>query len=30
MADRVIHLADGRITEVNTNATPLAPHALSW
>lgn len=30
MADRVIHLADGRITEVNTNETRLAPSELSW
>ncbi len=30
MADRVIHLADGRITEVHINKTRLAPHELSW
>jgi len=30
MADRVIHLADGRITEVSTNETRLAPRELSW
>ncbi|OOZ80148.1 ABC transporter [Solemya velum gill symbiont] len=30
MADRVIHLADGHITEVNTNATRLEPHELTW
>ncbi len=30
MADRVIHLADGRITEVNTNETPIAPRELYW
>ena len=30
MADRVIHLADGLITAVNTNATRLSPHQLSW
>jgi putative ABC transport system ATP-binding protein len=30
MADRVIHLADGRITEVNINETRLAPSELSW
>ena len=30
MADRVIHLADGQISEVNTNETKLAPRELSW
>jgi putative ABC transport system ATP-binding protein len=30
MADRVIHLADGRIAEVVVNATRLAPDQLSW
>ena len=30
MADRVIHLADGRIGEVNVNATKVAPRELSW
>jgi len=30
MADRVIHLADGRITEVQVNETRLRPHELSW
>ena len=30
MADRVIHLADGRIGEVRVNATKVAPHKLSW
>ena len=30
MADRIIHLADGRITEVKTNATRVAPRELSW
>jgi putative ABC transport system ATP-binding protein len=30
MADRVIHLADGRITEVRTNKTRLEPRELSW
>ena len=30
MADRVIHLADGRIDEVSVNATRLAPADLSW
>ena len=30
MADRVIHLADGRISQVYVNETKLAPHELSW
>lgn len=30
MADRIIHLADGRITEVKTNATRVEPRELSW
>jgi len=30
MADRTIHLADGRISEVYVNETKLAPHELSW
>jgi hypothetical protein len=30
MADRVIHLADGRIDEVVVNATRLDPDQLSW
>ena len=30
MADRVIHLADGRISEVYINETKLAPRELSW
>ncbi len=30
MADRVIHLADGLITEVTSNEVRLAPHELSW
>jgi putative ABC transport system ATP-binding protein len=30
MANRVIHLADGRISEVHVNETRLAPHELSW
>jgi putative ABC transport system ATP-binding protein len=30
MADRVIHLADGRIGEVQVNATKIAPRELSW
>lgn len=30
MADRVIHLADGRISEVQVNETRIAPSELSW
>lgn len=30
MADRVIRLADGRISEMHVNETKLAPHELSW
>jgi putative ABC transport system ATP-binding protein len=30
MADRVIHLADGRISQMTTNETKLAPSELSW
>ena len=30
MADRVIHLADGRISEVAVNEVKLAPGELSW
>jgi putative ABC transport system ATP-binding protein len=30
MADRVIHLADGRIVQVDTNETRLEPSRLSW
>ena len=30
MADRVIHLADGRISEVNINLSRVAPYDLSW
>lgn len=30
MAQRVIHLADGRIVRVDVNETRLAPHELSW
>jgi putative ABC transport system ATP-binding protein len=30
MADRVIHLTDGRISEVQVNETKLAPRELSW
>jgi len=30
IADRVIHLADGKITEVHVNETRLRPQELSW
>jgi len=30
MADRVIHLSDGRISDVSFNETKLAPGELSW
>ena len=30
MADRVIRLSDGRISDVHVNKTKLAPHELSW
>ena len=30
MADRVIHLADGRISQVYVNETKLSPSELSW
>lgn len=30
MADRVIHLADGRISEVHVNESKRAPRELSW
>lgn len=30
MADRVIHLADGRINAVDVNTTKVAPRELSW
>ncbi len=30
MADRVIHLADGRVTGIEANAARCAPSALSW
>ena len=30
MADRVIHLRDGQIAEVERNATKKAPHELTW
>jgi putative ABC transport system ATP-binding protein len=30
IADRVIHLSNGAVHKVETNATPIAPRALSW
>ncbi len=30
MADRILHLADGRVTRVETNARRLTPAELSW
>jgi putative ABC transport system ATP-binding protein len=30
MADRVIHLSDGRISEVNINARKVSPREISW
>ena len=30
MADRVIHLTDGQITDIHENETRVAPHELSW
>jgi hypothetical protein len=30
MADRVIHLANGRVARVERNATKLSPSQLSW
>jgi putative ABC transport system ATP-binding protein len=30
MADRILHLADGRITHAETNARKLTPSELSW
>jgi argonaute-like protein implicated in RNA metabolism and viral defense len=30
MADRVVHLADGRIVSEELNATKRAPSELSW
>ncbi|WP_373018781.1 ABC transporter ATP-binding protein [Thiomicrorhabdus sp.] len=30
MANRVIHLADGRITHIEVNENRLSPHELSW
>jgi putative ABC transport system ATP-binding protein len=30
MADRVVHLGDGRIQRIDRNAHKIAPAALSW
>ncbi|MBW8367986.1 MAG: ABC transporter ATP-binding protein [Arenimonas sp.] len=30
MADRVIHLSDGRIASIQANASPVEPGSLSW
>ena len=30
IADRVIHISNGAVHHVETNATPIAPRALSW
>jgi len=30
MADRVIHLGDGRIQKIETNAHKINPSELSW
>jgi putative ABC transport system ATP-binding protein len=30
MADRVVRLADGRVTQVEERTVKLAPQALSW
>jgi putative ABC transport system ATP-binding protein len=30
MADRVVRLADGRVTSVDVNSSKIPPHALSW
>jgi putative ABC transport system ATP-binding protein len=30
IADRVIHLSNGAVSQVETNPAPLAPGALSW
>ena len=30
IADRVIHISNGAVHNVETNATPIAPRALSW
>jgi putative ABC transport system ATP-binding protein len=30
MADRVLHLADGRITHIDRNAHKISPAELSW
>jgi hypothetical protein len=30
MADRVVRLADGRVTSIEVNTSKIPPHALSW
>jgi putative ABC transport system ATP-binding protein len=30
MADRVVHLRSGQISEVEVNPTPVAPRELKW
>ncbi|MDH3591274.1 MAG: ABC transporter ATP-binding protein [Planctomycetota bacterium] len=30
MADRVVHIADGRIARIDVNDSPVAPDAVSW
>ena len=30
MADRVIHLSDGLISNIETNETRIAPHEIKW
>jgi putative ABC transport system ATP-binding protein len=30
IADRVIHLSNGAVSQVETNPAPMAPGALSW
>lgn len=30
MADRVIHLSDGSISEIETNETRMSPHEIKW
>jgi len=30
MADRVVHIADGRISYIDENAAPVAPSSVAW
>jgi putative ABC transport system ATP-binding protein len=30
IADRVVHVSNGAVQRVETNANPIAPRALSW